>query len=130
MGRLYWKIFCAFVLTVVAVSVVVGTTVWYHQRSREAIAVDVAIGPRTVVLVNAAATTLRHGGLAGLRELLGDWERFGSGRPPVLAVGTSPAGTLRGVGSCSGDGRPCGTGCGATCFSGVGLIAVASQLPG
>lgn len=86
MGRLYWKFFFAFVLVIVAVGLVVGTTVWYHQRQRETIANDIAIGPRPAILVNAAATTLRHGGLTALREMLGDWERFGSGRPPVLAV--------------------------------------------
>ena len=86
MGRLYWKFFFAFVLVIVAVSLFVGTTVWYHQRNREAVATDLAIGPRPAILVNAAATTLRHGGLAALREMLGDWDRFGSGRPPVLAV--------------------------------------------
>ncbi len=86
MGRLYWKFFFAFVLVIVAVGLFVGTTVWYHQRQRETVASDIAIGPRPAILVNAAATTLRHGGLAALREMLGDWERFGSGRPPVLAV--------------------------------------------
>ena len=86
MGRLYWKFFFAFVLVIVVVGLVVGTTVWYHQRQRETIANDIAIGPRPAILVNAAATTLRHGGLTALREMLGDWERFGSGRPPVLAV--------------------------------------------
>jgi len=69
------------------VAVVVGTTVWYHQRNREAVAADVAIGPRPAILVNAAATTLRHGGLAALRDALSEWERYGSGRAPVLAVG-------------------------------------------
>ena len=86
MGRLYWKFFCAFVLVIVVVGLVVGTAFWYQQRNREAIAADVAIGPRPAILVNAAATTLRHGGLAALREMLGDWDRFSTGRPPVLAV--------------------------------------------
>ena len=50
MGRLYWKFFFAFVLVIVVVGLVVGTTVWYHQRQRETIANDIAIGDRKSVV--------------------------------------------------------------------------------
>ncbi len=86
MGRLFWKIFCAFVLMLLAVGLGVGTTVWFHQRNREAVAVDVAIGPRSALLVNAAGSALKHAGTPALVAMLTDWVRVNSGRPPLLAV--------------------------------------------
>ncbi len=86
MGRLYWKFFAAFVLMILIAGIGAGAVLWWHQRQREAVAVDVAIGPRPAILVNAAATTFRHGGLPALRELLTEWDAWGTGRSPVLAV--------------------------------------------
>ncbi|MCC6134482.1 MAG: HAMP domain-containing protein [Gammaproteobacteria bacterium] len=77
MGRLFWKFFFAFWLTLLIASVGVGTAVWLHRQTLEDRDRALAGGPRTLFLVGAAAATLRHGGIGALRELLDEWNRQG-----------------------------------------------------
>lgn len=77
MGRLFWKFFFAFWLTLLIASVGVGTAVWLHRKTLEDRDRALAGGPRTLFLVGAAATTLRHGGVEALRALLEERNRQG-----------------------------------------------------
>ncbi len=92
MGRLFWKIFLAFVLTTIVTGFGVGLVVHIHAEQRFARMSEVAAGPRAARNLAAAATALRYGGVAGLRQLAAQWP---SRRPfPVLAVGENGADAL------------------------------------
>lgn len=82
MGRLFWKIFFAFWLTLVAAAMITGTLVALERRSRESAEPELAIGPPQRLLTELAAATLEHGGAAALR----DWMRDANerGRPLTL----------------------------------------------
>ncbi|HRF45453.1 MAG TPA: ATP-binding protein [Candidatus Competibacteraceae bacterium] len=77
MGRLFWKFFFAFWLTLLIASIGVGTAVWLHRKTLEDRDRALASGPRTLFLISAAAATLRHGGIAALRALLEEQHRQG-----------------------------------------------------
>jgi two-component system, OmpR family, sensor kinase len=82
MGRLFWKIFFAFWLTLVAAAVISGTLVVAERRAREAAEPELALGPPQRFAIDLAAVTLRHGGTAALR----DWIREANERARPLAL--------------------------------------------
>jgi len=84
MGRLFWKIFFAFVVTMLVMGFGVGFVVHIHGQQRLARMTELAAGPRAERNLAAAATALRYGGAAGLEALAEQWP---ARRPfPVLAV--------------------------------------------
>jgi two-component system OmpR family sensor kinase len=84
MGRLFWKIFLGFWLTLLATGAGVGFVVHLHNQARLAEMTEVATGFRAKFLVSAAAVALQFGGKRGLEDLFQQWR--GRRRPPVLAV--------------------------------------------
>lgn len=86
MGRLFWKFFLAFWLALIVAVVAVGTLVWLHQQRERGETATLAAGPRAELALRSAAATLRHGGVAALREWLGD-ETAMRGTQFVYAVG-------------------------------------------
>jgi len=83
MGRLFWKIFVGFWLTLVVTGVGIGALVYAYNQARLAEATDVAAGPRTELVVSAVATAAAHGGAQAVESLFAEW---GPRRPPVLVV--------------------------------------------
>lgn len=82
MGRLFWKIFFAFWLTLVAAAVVSGSLVGMERRAREAAEPELALGPPQRFVTDLAAATLTHGGVAALR----DWMREAGRRSRSLSL--------------------------------------------
>ncbi|MBX3591487.1 MAG: HAMP domain-containing protein [Burkholderiaceae bacterium] len=72
MGRLFWKFFLAFWLALLLAGAAVGSLVWLHQQRVARDEPALAAGPRAALALQAAAATLRHGGVPALRALLGD----------------------------------------------------------
>ncbi|MCL4799594.1 MAG: HAMP domain-containing protein [Burkholderiales bacterium] len=86
MGRLFWKIFAGFWLTLVVTGAGVGALVYAYNQARLAEANEVAAGPRSDMLVSAVATAAAHGGARAVESLIADW---GPRRPAVLVVDES-----------------------------------------
>jgi two-component system OmpR family sensor kinase len=68
-GRLFWKIFAACWLALIAASALVGGLMWLDARTVERRVID--DGPVALVLVDAASSIAIHGGIAPLV----DWMR-------------------------------------------------------
>jgi len=83
MGRLFWKIFLGFWLTLLVTGAGVGALVYAYNQARLAEVTDVAAGPRTELLVSAVANAAAHGGPPAVASLFAEW---GPRRPPVLVV--------------------------------------------
>lgn len=71
-SRLFWKIFFAFWLTLVAAAVITGTLVALERRARESARPQVAFGGPPRALTDLAAATLEHGGADALRSWMDD----------------------------------------------------------
>jgi len=70
MGRLFWKIFLGFWLTLLLTGSLVGLLVWEHNRERiEQLEVQVN-SPRADMGVNSMARILQNGGRAALEDIL------------------------------------------------------------
>lgn len=79
MGRLFWKFFFAFWLTLLLAGVGVGTAVWLHNRSEATGDARLLLGgPRTGFFLNLASAALRNGGPQVLERIL----REGNAREP------------------------------------------------
>ena len=84
-GRLFWKIFFAFWLTLVAAAVISGALVALERRAREAEPPELALGVPQRLATDLAAATLEHGGTEALRGWMRDANE--RGRPlPLYAV--------------------------------------------
>ena len=84
MGRLFWKIFFGFWLSLVVISMAVGIAVNFYNQSRWEELDNLAAGPRVELALNAVAVALRHGGREAVGELFEDMpQRF---RRQVLIV--------------------------------------------
>jgi two-component system OmpR family sensor kinase len=82
-GRLFWKILFAFWLALIAAAFATGSAVtWYRARAAQP-ETDLVMGGPAMMLTEAAASTLRHGGVDALRALLQDTQRA---RGPALFV--------------------------------------------
>lgn len=82
MGRLFWKFFLCILLAQLAATIGVIGAFWLRdQASRRAAELDT--GPPAWVALDAAGATLKHGGLAALRGMLGEMQR-----PQVFVLDT------------------------------------------
>jgi len=77
-GRLFWKIFIGFGLSLVTAALITGTAVWV-QHHREAPPPELAGGPPSRIATDLAAATLAHGGVDALRS----WMMEVESRRPV-----------------------------------------------
>lgn len=84
MGRLFWKIFLGFWLTLVLISAAVGLGVNLYNQARWAELDTLAAGPRAEFAVASVASALRHGGEQAVAALFDDWPR--QRRTAVLVV--------------------------------------------
>ncbi|MCC2955446.1 HAMP domain-containing protein [Massilia sp. IC2-477] len=80
MGRLFWKFFLCILLAQVTAAVGIGSAFWLRERARSQ-AAELDTGPPAWIALDAAAATLRHGGLPALRGMLGELQR-----PQVLVL--------------------------------------------
>jgi signal transduction histidine kinase len=70
MGRLFWKFFLSILLAQVAATIGIGGTLWLRDQARHRSGEPTLdVGPPAFIMLDAAAATLRHGGVDGLREL-------------------------------------------------------------
>lgn len=87
MGRLFWKIFFAFWLTLVAAAVVSGSLVSLERRANDDGEPELALGPPQRFVTDLAAATLAHGGVAALRDWMKEADRRGRALYAVDASG-------------------------------------------
>lgn len=72
MGRLFWKFFLSILLAQVAATIGIGGTVWLRDQARQRnTEPTLDLGPPAIIMLDAAAATLKHGGIEGLREFAG-----------------------------------------------------------
>jgi two-component system, OmpR family, sensor kinase len=67
-GRLFWKIFFAFWIALMAAAAATGSAVWWHRYSREGADRELAGAPPDRLMTDMAASLLTHGGVEPLRE--------------------------------------------------------------
>ncbi|MDR9435643.1 MAG: ATP-binding protein [Thiohalophilus sp.] len=84
MGRLFWKIFLGFWLTLVLIAIGVGLAVHIYNQNRIEAITDLAAGPRASFVVNATALALAQGGPESVESLFRSWP--GQRLPLVLIV--------------------------------------------
>lgn len=82
MGRLFWKIFFAFWLTLVFIAAGVGVAVQLHNQARLAEMTELAAGPRAALGVAAVAAALEHGGSPAVASVFKEWP----GRHPLRVL--------------------------------------------
>lgn len=83
MGRLFWKLFLSLSVTLILIGAAIGGAVYLHDQrlqDEEGIQRD----RRAEFVVGLFANALRHGGVAGARELLADWP--GHKRAPRVLI--------------------------------------------
>lgn len=81
MGRLFWKFFFATWLVQAVAVLAISTGIWFKDRNAARRDAQVEFGPPAAFVVDAAAQTLRYGGMDALRALLGQ-----RGGPTVFAI--------------------------------------------
>jgi signal transduction histidine kinase len=70
MGRLFWKFFLSILLAQVAATIGIGGTLWLRDQARHRSGEPTLdAGPPAMIMLDAAAATLRHGGVDALRDL-------------------------------------------------------------
>ena len=75
MGRLFWKFFLSILLAQVAATIGIGGAFWLRDQARQRPAPTLDSGPPAAIALDAAAATLRHGGLPALRQMIGEVRR-------------------------------------------------------
>lgn len=75
MGRLFWKFFLSILLAQVAATIGIGGAFWLRDQARQRPAATLDSGPPAAIVLDAAAATLRHGGVAALRAMLDEMPR-------------------------------------------------------
>jgi two-component system OmpR family sensor kinase len=76
MGRLFWKFFLSILLAQVAATIGIGGTIWLRDQARQRnTEPTLDLGPPALIMLDAAAATLRHGGVDALRDLAGSARR-------------------------------------------------------
>jgi signal transduction histidine kinase len=77
MGRLFWKFFLSILLAQVAATIGIGGTIWLRDQARQRNGEPTLdLGPPAFIMLDAAAATLKHGGVDGLRELAASSRRM------------------------------------------------------
>jgi signal transduction histidine kinase len=77
MGRLFWKFFLSILLAQVAATIGIGGTIWLRDQARHrSTEPTLDLGPPAVIMLDAAAATLKHGGVDGLRDLAASSRRM------------------------------------------------------
>jgi two-component system OmpR family sensor kinase len=74
-GRLFWKIFFAFWLTLIAAALGTGMAISLQREAREGPTPELAAGRVPALATELASATLRHGGVAALRDWMRDTQR-------------------------------------------------------
>jgi len=85
MGRLFWKIFFGFWLTLVITGAAVGTLVWKHNKQRIEQLEVLVDSPRAELGVQSAANILRQQGVPALKTIF-KRRQIRHQRPPRLLV--------------------------------------------
>jgi two-component system OmpR family sensor kinase len=80
MGRLFWKFFLSYWAALLVAVFGVSAAAWLYVLAERNPDVSLETGPRASFIVGSAASTLRHGGLPALRELMDDWAHRGTVR--------------------------------------------------
>ncbi len=75
MGRLYWKFFIFFFLAQLTAGLGVDLAVWIANQKLETINAQIEASPPAKSLVDAAAVTLKFGGVQGLQGLMKHWSQ-------------------------------------------------------
>lgn len=84
MGRLFWKILLGLWAALLLTAAAVGLVVHWHNQARIADLDALAAGPRADFAIASVASSLVHGGVEAVRELMQQWP---GRRPfPVLVV--------------------------------------------
>jgi two-component system OmpR family sensor kinase len=84
MGRLFWKFFIFFFLAQLTTVIGLSIAIWLHNRHEFLQDAGVEMSPPAHALLAAASSTLKFGGIDGLKDLLKDWQQ--QPMPQVLAV--------------------------------------------
>lgn len=84
MGRLFWKFFIFFWLAQLTTGIGIGVMIWLESHVPDSGMAVVDASPPARFVVSSAAATLRHGGVAALRELLEGSKREPG--PPLIVV--------------------------------------------
>ena len=75
MGRLFWKFFISILLAQVAATIGIGGAFWLRDQARQRATPTLETGPPAAIALDAAAATLKYGGVPALRAMLGDLRR-------------------------------------------------------
>ena len=86
MGRLFWKILFTFWVTLLVAVGITGLAVWFYQQNMRALEHDIVVQPVSALSVEAAANTLKYGGIAALQGMLEEQQRNAPERIRVYAV--------------------------------------------
>jgi len=86
MGRLFWKIFLGFWLTLLITGSAAGWLVWHHAKERIADLEMLADHPRADQNLNKVAGLLAEGGLSGLDGFMAERERRQKHRMPMFII--------------------------------------------
>lgn len=89
MGRLFWKIFTGFWLTILVTGFMVGGLVWQHNKDRIAQLEILANSPRAEFSVTTLSSILREQGREGLEQAYLQHSRRLRRPPPVYIVDAS-----------------------------------------
>jgi len=74
MGRLFWKFFLCILLAQLAATIGVVGAFWLRDQASSR-AAELDNGPPAFIALDAAAATLKHGGVAALRGMLAELQR-------------------------------------------------------
>ncbi len=84
MGRLFWKIFFGFWITLIAIALGVGITVHWNAQQKAEEGADFINKQGIGFMLHAASNALQQGGEQQLQVLLSEWQI--TGPPPFLIV--------------------------------------------
>ncbi len=77
MGRLFWKFLFSYWAAMLVATLGVSAAAWVYVLAERSPDLSLEAGPRASFIVGSAASTLRHGGLPALQELMDGWSRHG-----------------------------------------------------
>lgn len=94
MGRLFWKILLTFWFSLLLAAGITGGAVWLHQKNLHEMEQGIVVQPVSAISVEAAANTLKFGGLDALKGMLDEQNRNAPERVRVYAVNDADAEVL------------------------------------